>query len=171
MPRAFCGGKLVTFVVGLTYRKLCKGQIQSYRHGIQLLRPNQFLYTQTCTVQILGRYYVIVVSLTSIFQREHITLLANIHIDLAPLFFRNSTLIFQKTAKTGFGLSIIALNIMPSHSHDNTKQRKNNLMLLYPYLSLSPYILHLPQINSGNKSSLSEDALIKANFCPNRNLS
>ena len=63
MPRAFCGGKLVTFVIGLTYRKLFKGQIQSYRHGIQLLRPNQFLYTQT--VQIPDRYYFIVVSLTS----------------------------------------------------------------------------------------------------------
>ena len=63
MPRAFCGGKLVTFVLGLTYHKLCKGQIQSYRHRIQLLRPNQFLYTQT--VQILGRYYFIAVSLTS----------------------------------------------------------------------------------------------------------
>ena len=58
----FCGGKLVTFVIGLTYRELCKGQIPSYKHGIELLRPNQFLYTQT--VQILGRYYVIVVSLT-----------------------------------------------------------------------------------------------------------
>ena len=63
MPRAFCGGKLITFVIGLTYRKLCKGQIQSYRHGIQFLRPNQSLYTQT--VQILGRYYFVVVSLTS----------------------------------------------------------------------------------------------------------
>ena len=131
---------------------LCKGQIQSYRHGIQFLRPNQFLYTQT--IQILGRYYVIVVSLNShwlmpgfpketiyspdsqyhsllgyprftfrggqvlpilplgkfqvfpsskavlvtplldysrlisIFQGEYITLLTNIHADLAPLFVR-----------------------------------------------------------------------------------
>ena len=50
---------------------------------------------------------------------------------------------------------------MPSHSHDNPKQSKNNLMLLYSYLSLLPYILRLPQINSENKPSLSEDALIK----------
>ena len=60
---------------------------------------------------------------------------------------------------------------MPSHSHDNPKQSKNNLTLLYSYLSLLPYILRLPQINSENKPSLSEDALIKANFCLNRNLS
>ena len=33
-------------------------------------------------------------------------------------------------------------------------------MLLYSYLSLSLNILHLPQINSGNKPVLSEDALI-----------
>ena len=33
-------------------------------------------------------------------------------------------------------------------------------MLLYSYLSLLPYVLHLPQINSENKPSLSEDALI-----------
>ena len=63
IPRAFCGGKSVTFVIGLNYRKLCKGQIQSYRHEIQFLRPNQSLYTQT--VRILGRYYFIVVLLTS----------------------------------------------------------------------------------------------------------
>ena len=50
---------------------------------------------------------------------------------------------------------------MPSHSHDNPKQSKNNLMLLYSYLSLLPYILRLPQINSENKPGLSEDALIK----------
>ena len=49
---------------------------------------------------------------------------------------------------------------MPSHSHDNPKQSKNNLMLLYSYLYLLPYILRLPQINSENKPSLSEDALI-----------
>ena len=60
---------------------------------------------------------------------------------------------------------------MPSHSHDNPKQSKNNLTLLYSYLSILPYILRLPQINSENKPSLSEDALIKANFCLNRNLS
>ena len=49
---------------------------------------------------------------------------------------------------------------MPKHSHDNPKQSKNNLMLLYSYLSLLPYILRLPQINSENKPSLSKDALI-----------
>ena len=49
---------------------------------------------------------------------------------------------------------------MPSHSHDNPKQSKNNLMLLYSYLSLLPYILCPPQINSENKPSLSEDTLI-----------
>ena len=58
---------------------------------------------------------------------------------------------------------------MPSHSHDNPKQSKNNLMLLYSYLSLLPYILRLQQINSENKPSLSKDALIKVNFCLNRN--
>ena len=40
------------------------------------------------------------------------------------------------------------------------KQSNNNLMLLYSYLSLLPYILRLPQINSENKPSLSEDVLI-----------
>ena len=53
---------------------------------------------------------------------------------------------------------------MPSHSHDDPKQSKNNLMLLYSYLSLLPYILHLPQINSETKPSLSEDALINENL-------
>ena len=53
---------------------------------------------------------------------------------------------------------------MPSHSHDNPKQSKSNLMLLYSYLSLLPYILGLPQINSGNKPSLSEDALINFTY-------
>ena len=60
---------------------------------------------------------------------------------------------------------------MPLYSHDNHKQSKNNLILLYSYLSLSPYILCPPKINSENKPSLSEDAFIKANFCLNRNLS
>ena len=53
---------------------------------------------------------------------------------------------------------------MPSHSHDNPKQSKNNSMLLYSYLYLLPYILHLPQINSETKPSLSEDALINRYF-------
>ena len=45
-----------------------------------------------------------------------------------------------------------------------TNKVKNNLMLLFSYLSLSPYILCPPQINSENKPSLSEDALIKSNL-------
>ena len=49
---------------------------------------------------------------------------------------------------------------MPSHSHNNPKTEYENSMLLYLYLLLLLYILHLPQINWGNKPDPSEDALI-----------